>query len=63
MDDAPEALARLARLKDYLSADADNLRLIAEAADAAWQAGLPDEAAALVDRYAAIAPPPPALIT
>jgi tetratricopeptide (TPR) repeat protein len=62
MDDAPEALARLARLKDYLSADTDNLRLIAEAADTAWQAGLADEAAAYVDRYAAIAPPPPGLI-
>lgn len=62
MDHAAEASARYERLKDYLSADSDNLRLIAEAADAAWEAGRPGDAAALVERHATIAPPPPSLI-
>ncbi|HYC68887.1 tetratricopeptide repeat protein [Brevundimonas sp.] len=62
MDDAAGASARYERLKDYLSADSDNLRLIAEAADAAWLAGEPAEATALIERHAAVAPPPPSLI-
>ena len=62
MDQTGEQAARYGRLTDYLSADPTNLRLIAEAADTAYLAGLPDEAAALVERHAAIAPPPPSLI-
>lgn len=62
MDHATEASARLERLKGYLSADGDNLRLLADAADAAWQAGMPAEATTLIERHAAVAPPPPSLI-
>ena len=60
--DQAGAAERYERLKDYLSADADNLRLLAESADAAYQAARPDEAAILVERHAAIAPLPPSLI-
>jgi tetratricopeptide (TPR) repeat protein len=62
MDQTADASARYERLAGYLAADAENLRLIADAADAAYQAGRPDEAAALVERHAAVAPPPPSLI-
>lgn len=62
MDQTHEAAARYEQLRDYLSADPDNLRLIAEAAEAAFHARRPGDAAGLVDLHARTAPPPPSLI-
>lgn len=53
---------RFARLAGYLELDPDNLNLLGDAAAGALEAGLPDRAVELVDRYQAIAPLPAALL-
>lgn len=53
--------ARVAQLLGFLEQDPDNLALIGDAAGAALDAGELETAAALIDRYAALAPLPPAL--
>lgn len=53
---------KLSRLKGYLERDPGNLNLIADACAVALDAGAPDEALELLDRYEAIAPLPPALV-
>jgi len=50
---------RLASLLGFLDSDPGNLPLLADAAEAALDAGQPDTARALLDRYAAHAPLPP----
>jgi tetratricopeptide (TPR) repeat protein len=52
----------LQRLLGFLEHDPNNLRLIADAAAAALDAGDTAAVAALIDRYAAIAPLPPAML-
>jgi Tfp pilus assembly protein PilF len=52
---------RVDRLLGFLDADPDNLSLIADAADAALEAGRLDMVSQLLDRHAALAPPPPRL--
>lgn len=54
--------ARYERLQGYLASDPENLQLLADAADAALQAGRTADAVELVDRYAVITPPTPSLI-
>jgi len=54
--------SRLARLVGFLGQDPGNLQLIADAAEAALDEGEADQASDLLDRYAALAPLPPALI-
>ncbi len=62
---APTSLAqadsRLSRLKSYLQQDPSNLALLADAASAAVDESEPQEARALLERYAAIAALTPAL--
>jgi tetratricopeptide (TPR) repeat protein len=53
---------RLQRLLGFLASDPQNLRLIADAASAAFDEGLLGETLRLLDRHAAIAPLPPALL-
>jgi tetratricopeptide (TPR) repeat protein len=62
MAEMAEQATHYGRLKDYLSADPDNLRLMAETADAAYQAGRSEEAVSLIERHATIAPLPPSLV-
>lgn len=59
-DEAPAS--RFERLKAYLAADPGNLTLMADAADAAMNEGRFADVIDMVDRHAAIAPPPPSLI-
>jgi tetratricopeptide (TPR) repeat protein len=54
--------ARYERLEGFLASDPDNLRLLADTADAAFQAARIEDTVRLIDRYAAITPPPPPLI-
>lgn len=51
----------LARLLGFLEGDPENLNLLADAAGAALDEGHPTQTERLLDRYAAIAPLPPAL--
>jgi len=51
--------SRLQRLLSYLESDPANLPLLADAAEAAVDAGDADTAAAVLERYAALAPLPP----
>lgn len=53
---------RFDRLSDYLLTDPENLQLLSDAADAALDEGRHAEAAALIDRHAAIAPIPKSLV-
>jgi tetratricopeptide (TPR) repeat protein len=53
---------RVDRLLAYLESDPDNRNLMADAAAAALDEGRAELAEQLVDRYAALAPPPPALV-
>lgn len=56
---APTATAgRYARLAALLGHDPDNVRLLADAASAAFEEGLHDDAVALLDRHERIAPLP-----
>lgn len=55
-------MSRFERLSGFLASDPSNLSLLADTAVAAYDEGRHAEAAELVDRYAAIAPPPPSLI-
>jgi tetratricopeptide (TPR) repeat protein len=57
-----EPPGRLDRLLRFLDRDPTNLNLIADAAAAALDERRPGDAAGLVDRYAALAPLPPALL-
>lgn len=57
-----DAMSRLAQLLAFLDHDPDNLPLLADAAAAAVDEADPALALALVDRYAALAPLPPALL-
>lgn len=57
-----EVHQRFTRLLGYLAMDPDNLNLIGDATAAAVDAGLPDKALELLDRYGAIAPLPPTLM-
>lgn len=52
---------RLDRLLGFLEMDSDNLTLLADAADAAFEARQPRRAAELLERYAALAPFSPQL--
>jgi tetratricopeptide (TPR) repeat protein len=52
--------SRLRMLLGFLEQDPDNLRLLSDAASAAVDEGDPGAARALLDRYAALAPLPPA---
>lgn len=54
--------ARFERLESYLASDPENPRLLADAADAAFQAGRIADAVSLIDRYSAVSAPPPSLI-
>lgn len=54
--------SRFERLSGYIAADPDNLTLLTDAAMAAFDEGLSADAAALVERHAALAPLPPSLI-
>lgn len=56
-----EPQTRLERLLGFLEADPGNLSLIGEAAGAALEAGLTEEARGLLERHEALAPLPPAL--
>lgn len=53
--------ARLPRLLGFLAADPDNLALLADAANAALDEAQLETAADLIERYRALAEPPPAL--
>lgn len=62
MPDAPAPLdpnGRLARLTAYLATDPDNVRLLADAAEAAFAAAQFDATLDLLDRHARVAPLPP----
>ena len=54
--------SRFERLRDFVASDPSNLGLLADAAGAALDESLYPEAAEMVERHAAIAPPPPSLI-
>lgn len=54
--------SRFERLSEYLVADPDNLRLLADAAGAALDENRHAQAVEIVERHAALAPPPPSLI-
>lgn len=54
-------MSRLERLMSYLDQDPDNPRLMADAAEAAFEEGQLSEAVALVERQAALAPLTPSL--
>lgn len=58
----PNVQSKLARLMVYLDRDPQNLMLIADSASAALDEGDAVQAVALIERYAALEPLPPALI-
>jgi tetratricopeptide (TPR) repeat protein len=60
-DTAAAAASRFARLSGLLGQDPGNLHLVADAADAAFAENLFDDAQALIERYAGLAPLPPAM--
>lgn len=65
MDDAGvfgEAQARLARFLGFLETDPDNLQLLGDAVGVALEAGQPDTALELLERYAKVAVLPAALL-
>lgn len=51
----------LERLLGYLQSDPDNLNLLADAANAAWQEHAPRTCLDLIARYEVLAVPPPSL--
>ena len=54
--------SRLSKLQGFLGQDPNNARLLADTAEAAFDAGEAEEAGALLERYAAIVPLTPALV-
>lgn len=62
MADVSEKSQRLERLLGYLARDRDNVALLSEAAEAAFDAGHPDTALNLLDRHQNLAALPPRLL-